>query len=338
MSQAAKQAQVTPERIMNDLWRAKGVQALVAGVELRIFTHIANGAKTAKDIAKAARASLRGTEMLLDALVAMEYLDKKGDRYALLPISDTFLVQGKQSYIGDFAYETRLNWESWGHLTEVVKTGKPVSAVDIEEQGREFFPKLVSAIFPMSFGAATAATHAMPAKSLKRINKILDVAAGSGAWSLAFALALPESKVTAMDFPEVMPITKQFTARFGVADRYDYIEGNLRQLNFGRNLYDLVILGHIIHSEGERWGKKLIKKSYGALREGGLLMIAEMVPNDTRTGPALPVIFGLNMLLHTAEGGVYTMRQYREWLKDAGFGRVTTIDVPSPSPLILATK
>jgi len=338
MAQAAQQSQVSPERIMNDLWRARGVQALVAGVELDIFTHIANGAKTAKEIAKASKASLRGIGALLDALVAMEYLNKKGDRYGLEPVTDTFLVKSKQSYIGDFAFETRLSWEGWGHLSEVVKTGRPVWTVDKEEQGREFFPKLVSAIFPMSFGAATNAAKAIPQKSLKQVGKILDVAAGSGAWSLAFALALPEAKVTAMDFPEVTPITKQFAERFGVADRYDYIEGNLRELNFGRNLYDLVILGHIIHSEGEKWGKKLIKKSYGALREGGKLLIAEMVPNDTRTGPALPLIFGLNMLLHTAEGGVYTMRQYREWLKGAGFSRVTTLNVPGPSPLILATK
>src|SRR5262249_1194408 len=134
------------------------------------------------------------------------------------------------------------------------------------------------------------------------------------------------------------PIARQFTGQFGVSDRYDYIEGNLREVDFGRNRYDLIILGHIIHSEGEKWGKKLIKKSHRALKEGGLLLIAEMIPNDTRTGPALPLVFGLNMLLHTEQGDVFTMRQYREWLKEAGFKKVSTIEAPSPSPLILATK
>jgi hypothetical protein len=99
-----------------------------------------------------------------------------------------------------------------------------------------------------------------------------------------------------------------------------------------------VILGHIIHSEGEKWGKKLIKKSFRALRDDGLLLIAEMVPNDTRSGPVLPLLFGLNMIVHTEQGDVFTMRQYREWLKEAGFKRITTIDAPGPSPLILATK
>ncbi|HSE97995.1 MAG TPA: methyltransferase, partial [Blastocatellia bacterium] len=111
-----------------------------------------------------------------------------------------------------------------------------------------------------------------------------------------------------------------------------------RDLDFGRNKYDLVILGHIIHSEGEKWGRKLIKKSYRALTDGGMLLIGEMVPNDTRTGPAFPLLFGLNMLIHTKDGGVYTMRQYREWLKEAGFKKARTINAPAPSPLILATK
>jgi hypothetical protein len=44
------------------------------------------------------------------------------------------------------------------------------------------------------------------------------------------------------------------------------------------------------------------------------------------------------MLVHTEEGGVYTMKEYRQWLKEAGFKKVATIQAPSPSPLILATK
>jgi ubiquinone/menaquinone biosynthesis C-methylase UbiE len=220
----------------------------------------------------------------------------------------------------------------------VVRSGRPVEAVDKEERGREFFPRLVAAIFPMSFGAARATFTALPKNTNNRIKNILDVAAGSGAWSLAFAEALPDARVTVIDYPEVTLITRQFAERFGVGDKYKYIEGNLREVDFGRNLYDLVILGHIIHSEGENWGKKLIKKSYTALKDGGLLLIAEIIPNDKRTGPLIPLVFSLNMLLHTEQGDVFTMREYREWLKKAGFKKVKTIEVPSPSPLILATK
>ncbi|HLG14970.1 MAG TPA: methyltransferase [Blastocatellia bacterium] len=337
-SQPGAQEQVTPERIIQDLWAARSAQALVAGTDLDVFTHIASGKRSASEIARAARASLHGTRSLLDALAGLGYLTKDGNGYGLAPVSRRFLVRNSDAYMGAFVGETKLVWSNWANLTEVVKSGRPVATVDTEAGGRDFFPKLVAAIFPISFGAARAAVAALPAKARKSIRSILDVAAGSAAWSLAFAQAIPDARVTVVDYREVTPIARQFAARFGLSDRYDYIEGNLRETDFGRNRYDLVILGHIIHSEGEKWGRKLIKKSARALKPGGMLLIAEMVPNDNRSGPALPLVFGLNMLLHTTDGDVFTMREYRQWLKEAGFRKVATIDAPAPSPLILATK
>ena len=335
---SAVKPSVSPQQIINDLWAARAAQALVAGVELDVFTHINSGKRTAKDVARAAKSNARATEHLLDALTGLGYLSKKNGNYKLEPVADNFLVKGKPAYMGAFAYETRLTWNGWAQLTEVIKTGRPIEVVDTDEGGREFFPKLVAAIFPMSYAGARAAVASMPEKSRKRIKKILDVAAGSAAWSLPFAEAIPDAQVTVVDYPEVTPVARQFTERFGVADRYDYIEGNLREIDFGRDKYDLVILGHIIHSEGEKWGRKLIKKSYRAISDGGSLLIADMVPNDERSGPSMPLLFGLNMIVHTEKGDVFTMRQYRDWLKGAGFRRVTTIDAPGPSPLILATK
>jgi len=46
----------------------------------------------------------------------------------------------------------------------------------------------------------------------------------------------------------------------------------------------------------------------------------------------------LNMLLQTEEGNVFTLSEYRTWLKAAGFRKVATIPVPPPTSVILATK
>jgi ubiquinone/menaquinone biosynthesis C-methylase UbiE len=219
-----------------------------------------------------------------------------------------------------------------------VRSGRSAESVDAPEQGKEFFPKLVASIFPGSFAAAAAAVSRFPEKERRKIHNILDVGAGSGAWSLAFAQAIPQARVVTLDFPELTPITRRFAEKFGVANRYEYLERDMRVADFGRDMYDLVILGHIIHSEGQKHGKELLRKSYAALRPGGKLLIGEFVPNDARTGPAMPVLFGLTMLLQTEEGNVFTLREYRSWLKAAGFCKVTTIPVPPPSTVILATK
>ncbi len=331
-------SKVSPQQITDLLWSARSAMALISGIDLEVFTHISNGKRSASQIAQSASADERGTKYLLDALVALGYLNKSGDQYGLEPVSAAFLIKGKEPYMGAFAEETKLNLQAWTKLTEVVKTGKPISAVNDEQAGREFFPKLVSAIFPMSFAGANTVAASLSDEQRKSIKNILDVAAGSGAWSLAFARMIPDAKVTVVDYPEVTPITRDFAKRFEAADRYSYIEGNLREVDFGKKKYDLVILGHIIHSEGEEWGQKLIQKSSDALKEDGILLIADMVPNDERTGPVMPLVFGLNMLIHTESGGVYTMKEYNGWLKDAGFKKIWTVDIPGPSPVILATK
>lgn len=328
---------VTPMKFMNDLWAARVSLTLAAAVELDIFTLISQGKKTAATLAKALNAPQRGVERLLDALVAMEYLTKRGNGVALTPVADTFLVSTKHTFIGSMADESRMTLPAWMNLAEVIRNGTPQSALDTAE-GREFFPRLVRAIFPMTFIAARGLVESFPKSKLKKIERVLDVAAGSGAWSLAFTQAVPAARVTAIDYPEVTAVTREYAGHFGVTDRYDYLEGDLRKIDFGQKQFDLVILGHIIHTEGEKWGKELIAKSYKALKSGGTLAIAEMIPNDKRTGPLFPVLFGLNMILHTAEGDVFTMKQYKQWLKQAGFKSVKIIPSQGPSPLILATR
>jgi SAM-dependent methyltransferase len=338
MARKSGKAPLSPAVIMEDLTGAWRSRTLVAAVELDVFSQIAEGKRTAKDVAEAAGASPRGMAYLLDALTAIGYLRKTGSRYNLQPVSAMFLVRRKTAYMGAIAQAMSLTWDAWKDLTQVVRSGRSAEAVNVAEKGKEFFPKLVASIFPGNFAASSAAVSRLPEKERRKIHRILDVAAGSGAWSLAFAKAIPQARVTTVDFSEMTPITREFAEKLGVAARYEYHEGDLRQLDFGHDAYDLVILGHIVHSEGEKHGKELLQKSYAALRPGGKLLIAEYVPNDARTGPAMPLLFGLNMLLQTEEGNVFTLREYRAWLKAGGFRKVATIPVPPPSTVILATK
>jgi ubiquinone/menaquinone biosynthesis C-methylase UbiE len=323
---------------MEDLTGAWRARTLVTGVELNVFSIIAAGKRTVKEIAEAAGASPRGIATLLDALTAIGYLRKSGSRYGLQPVSSTFLLPGGKEYVGAIAHALSLTWDNWKNLTEAVKSGHPVEAVNVAEKGKEFFPKLVASLFPGNYAASTVVVKRFPKRELQKIHKILDVAAGSGAWSLAFARAIPRARVTTVDFSEMTPIARDFAEKIGAADRYEYLEGDLRLVDFGRDAYDMVILGHIIHSEGEKHGKDLVRKSYGALRSGGKLLIGEYVPNDARTGPPMPLLFGLNMLLQTEVGAVFTAQEYRNWLKTAGFRKVATVPVPPPSTVILATK
>jgi len=329
---------ISPAMVMEDLTGAWRSRTLVAGVELDVFRHISAGRGTAAEIAKAAGASPRGMTSLLDALCAIGYLRKSGARYALQPVAAAFLIPGGKDYVGAMAHALSLTWDAWKQLSQAVKSGRPAETVNVAAKGKEFFPKLVASIFPGNYAAAGVALAHFPDKQRRKIHRILDVAAGSGAWSLPFAQAIPGARVTTLDFAEMTPITRDFAEKYGVADRYEYLERDLRAGDFGDGVYDLVILGHIIHSEGEQHGQELLKKSYKALRPGGRLLIAEYVANDARSGPPMPMMFGLNMLLQTEAGAVFTLREYRAWLKASGFRKVATLPIPPPTTVIAAEK
>ena len=88
--------------------------------------------------------------------------------------------------------------------------------------------------------------------------------------------------------------TREYLKRHGVEDRYDFLPGDLKQVDFGEDRFDLALLGNIVHSEGERSSRDLFKRLRTALSPGGRLVIIDMVPNDERTGPPFALLCALH--------------------------------------------
>jgi 3-hydroxy-5-methyl-1-naphthoate 3-O-methyltransferase len=156
-------------------------------------------------------------------------------------------------------------------------------------------------------------------------------------WGIAMAQGSEKVSVTAVDWPEVIPVTRKTVTRFGVADRFSFVEGDLLQVDFGRG-HNLATLGHILHSEGRERSRALLKKTFQALAPGGTISIAEFLVNADRTGPLNALFFAVNMLVNTDTGDTYSFEEISSWLEAAGFTDARKLDAPGPSPLILATK
>jgi ubiquinone/menaquinone biosynthesis C-methylase UbiE len=213
-----------------------------------------------------------------------------------------------------------------------VKTGKPATAVNQEGDGSAFFVDFVEDLFPVGYPSAKALAAAFP-----QARKVLDVAAGSGVWSIPLAQNSKEVRVTALDWPGVLPATRRVTERMGVAGQYEFLAGDLNSADLG-NGYDLATLGQILHSEGETHSRALLGRVFQALAPGGTIAIAEFIANEDRTGPPLAMLFAVNMLVNTEDGDTFTVTEISQWLREAGFVDPRTMEVPAPSPLILASK
>src|SRR5436190_15137300 len=83
--------QPSPMRIFEALNAYQKTAALKAAIDLDIFTHIAKGATTTKQIAARTHASEKGTRILCDYMVLQGFLTKDGNSYGLAPDADFFL-------------------------------------------------------------------------------------------------------------------------------------------------------------------------------------------------------------------------------------------------------
>ncbi|MCC7495069.1 MAG: methyltransferase domain-containing protein [Fimbriimonadaceae bacterium] len=329
---------LAPDRIMELGWAFVPHRALLAAVNLGLFSALDQGPATVDELAAACAASPRGIRALANALTALGLLQKTAETYQNTPETALFLVRDRPAYLGGMLEHTAALADRFRDLAAIVRSGEAPEAVDQPEHGEAFFQELVPAIFGMSYPQGTAAAVALGAGDSLRGARVLDVAAGSGAFSLPFLQRDPTATAVAVDLPHVLEVTREFATRFGCADRYQYLAGSIRELDFGVAEFDVAVLGHICHSEGALWTQRLLAKVVRALKPGGTLVIGEMVPDDQRREAVFPLLFALNMLVHTSDGDCFTLREYQEWLTAAGCSAIRTVANPGPSPLILATR
>jgi len=96
---------VTPEPIIQvctGLWAA-GV--LKGAVELHVFDQLTTEPRDAAGLGQVLQVPSEGLQILLDALVALEFLAHTPEGYTLTPVSAEFLVSSKPTYLGTFAAE-----------------------------------------------------------------------------------------------------------------------------------------------------------------------------------------------------------------------------------------
>lgn len=328
---------VTPERIMQFAWGYVPPLVIEAAIRNRVFDVLDSGPMTAQQIQSETHASERGLSAILHALVGLNFLAKdQHERFSLTPESAAFLVSTKPGFQGGILRHTsRQLIPNFLGLNEIVATGKPAAAVNQQQAGGEFFQEFVSDIFPMSYLSAQVLARHLALGSAPA--SVLDLAAGSGVWGIALAQSSPKVQVAAVDWPAVLPVTRKTVARFGLSDRFSFIEGDLLKADFGSG-YSVATLGHILHSEGRERSRALLAKTFRALAPGGTIAIAEFLVNPDRTGPMVSLLFAVNMLVNTDNGDTYPFEEIAKWLSEAGFVDARTLDAPGPSPLILATK
>jgi 2-polyprenyl-3-methyl-5-hydroxy-6-metoxy-1,4-benzoquinol methylase len=310
--------------------------AFKAAIDLEIFTHIARGARTTDDIARAARASARGTRILCDGLVMLGLLDKNGSDYSLSLDSSVFLTKDSPAYIGgvtNFLLGSELKG-AFEQLTEAVRRGSTA----MSSGGTVTAENPVWVDFATSMGNLMRPGAKEIAEILHRQGRVdvLDIAAGHGLFGIAIAERNPEAHVTALDWKDVLSIAVENAKAAGVESRFKTIAGDAFTVELA-GPYDVILLTNILHHFDKPTCESLLRRVRQVLKPNGVCATLEFVPNEDRVSPIHMAWFSLIMLASTPSGDAYTFFEYDEMFRNSGFSRSEAKQLQaSPEVLLLS--
>jgi len=309
-------------------------RVLLTGMELGVFDALDQGHDDVQALCAALRTDPRATERLLNALAAMGLLTKDDDgRFGNTVEAWRFLVtDSAECQTGALRHYANL-WRSWSTLTEVLRTGAPVRRADTSPQE----DATASFMAAMEYFARQRAPEVARSIDLADAERMLDVGGGPAIYSIEFCRRYPNLRATVFDLPAVLPIAREHIEDARLSDRIELQSGDYCVDEFGAG-YDLVLLSSILHSNSEEQNRELLTKAFRALGPGGAVLIQEFVVDDSRTDPPGAALFGINMLVNTPLGDVFSEAEITAWLEDAGFAEVRRLEDSEARKLIAAWK
>lgn len=294
-------------------------RALLTACELDLFSALGDGPRSAREVAAARGTDPRATDRLLNVLVALDLVEKADDRFANGTFAARYLVRGRPEFMAGVMHTVHM-WTRWSTLTEAVRRGTAVDAG--RDPGDDWRDAFMAA---MHWRGGPQAEELAATLALDGVSRVLDVAGGTGVFSMAFARKRSDLRAVVFDLPAIVPITRRYVAEAGLSDRVTAVAGDVTAGDLPRG-FDLVLLSAILHSFPPDENRRLLGKAVRALTPGGRVVVSEFLVNEDRSGPLQPALFALNMLVGTPAGDTYTESEIRGWMDEAGLTAVTRTD------------
>lgn len=316
----------TPNRdSLDELVRgAQRAALLKAALELDVFSRIAEGNRTLPALTRSAGWNERGTRILLDALVYAGLLSKIGIEFALTPTSETYLVKNRPAYIGN-ALLARMAWEPRQQLARAIRTGKPLQqfASEAYEQAR--------AERAASEGVDSKARLAHAAALMERLEflpdklpgpRALGLACGSAVALLALAGLDPGTRITLVDSAPVLAAARQIAQSAGTEEQVVFQEGDPLSTVWPERSFHIAWVGGKTQYWSLEQNLGVLRGVYESLVEGGRIVVEAPISDEEHRGPGAIPLHGLDVLMTSAAGDIYTAHEYRGMLEAAGFFQV----------------
>ena len=312
-------------------------QALYVAAKLGIADELAQGPKTAEDVAAKVGAHPDSVFRLMRMLAGRDVFRQLRDgRFELAPMGEALRADAPGSlrsmvlFIGSPEH-----WAEWGELLYSVQTGRPSPE---KLYGKSYFEHLdeapdQAAIFndAMSTMAAMANELVIPAYDFSGFKLIADVGGGHGRLISAILRSAPTARGVLFDLPSVVAGAGPVLEAAGVANRCAVEGGSfMDSVPDGADAY---VMKSIIHDWDDEISEKILRNVRTAIAPNGRLLLVELVLPERATANWGAV---LDMEMLVSPGGrERTRAEFANLLARCGFRLTRVVDTATPMSSII---
>jgi O-methyltransferase domain/Dimerisation domain len=225
-------------------------KTLLSAVELGVFSTLANGPADLPTLQQKLGLHPRSARDFLDALVALNLLERKNGVYSNTVEADLFLDKAKPSYVGGLLEMANARlYRFWGSLTDALRSG------ELQNEGKggdDFFAAMYAtparlrdflrAMSGLSVGPALAIAEKFDWKSHATF---MDLGTAQGGLPVIVAQAHPHLRGIGFDLPLVRPVFEDFVAGHKLSERVVFEGGDFFVDELPKT--DVIVMGHILH-------------------------------------------------------------------------------------------
>jgi ubiquinone/menaquinone biosynthesis C-methylase UbiE len=291
---------------------------LMAAADLGLFAALANGPATPAEAAKRVVAPVDTVSRLLVALAALDYVSKDGERFALNDFSQTFVPLGGGG-MARLAWKEHLFYKAWGRLSEAISTGRALFPSYTDRLSNDY-SSVEKFLLALNDLAEMGSGGVLGTGAFQGAGTILDLGGGGGGYSAALTLALPETRVTLADLPEILPIAEGYFAGKGLSGRVELTPADFlkEDCGLGGRTFDCVLLSHILHDFDARAAAGIVTRAARLVRRGGKLIILDVLAPEAGHSNPVEALFDLMMLVEVPGGRTHGIVEVSSWIQAAG--------------------
>jgi orsellinic acid C2-O-methyltransferase len=324
--------------IVNSSWMS---QATRVAAELGLADLLADGPRSAADLAEATGTHAPSLHRLLRALVTIDVCREQADGTFAVTSMGRLLGRDAEGSIHSWTiYWGRELWSEWAHLLDSISTGRSGREIASGMPGFESLredPER-AAVFNAAMAELTRLTTSgvVAGYDFTGLSRIMDVGGGYGRLLAAVLTANPGTTGVLFDLPHAIENARPHLEKCGVADRCELVTGSFfEEIPGGADAY---LLKSVLHDWDDERSHAILTTCRRAMTGSARLLVIErllperMEPSETHRALARA---DLHMLVaHAAQER--TEAQFRDLLAAAGFATTTVTPIATGFSVIEA--